>query len=97
MFKKLIVAAGLLTLAGAAAAQAQVYYNTQGYAAPVYAAPPATYATAPTVVYQQPVYAQPTYVAPAPVYVEPAYYPGYYGYPGISLGFGYYGGGHHWH
>jgi hypothetical protein len=94
MLRKVLAMTTLLIAFAGVGAHAQVYYSTPGYtyAAPVYSAPVVVYNTPPPVVYTQPAYVQ-----PAPVYVEPAYYPGYYGYPGISLGFGYFGGGRHWH
>ena len=104
---RLIMASVLVVLCGASVARADiVYYQTPGYAPPVYSQP--------TIVYAQPqpqvIYTQPAYVAPAPVVTyAPAYttqyYPQYYassGYApynsglGISLNFG--GGGYgHYH
>ncbi len=94
MLARVIAASAvLLSLAGAANAQAY-YYPAGSY--PVYAAqPPVVYAQ-PTY-YAQPVYTQPTYYA-QPVYAAPVYAPSYYGgyYSPFSIGlnFGYGGYGH---
>ena len=71
----LVIGAGLLGLAGTAAARTNIDVGIVfGYPAPVYAPPPVVY-------YPRPVYVEPppVYYAPAPVYYgEPVYYGPHY-------------------
>ncbi|TDN69438.1 hypothetical protein [Paraburkholderia sp. BL10I2N1] len=55
---------------------------------------PALVAEAPPPVYTVPAYPAYPYYQPYPVYAPYPAYPAYYGWPALSIGFGYYWGGH---